>query len=159
MASRASLSNGSDPVPDLGPRPGAGQLGSAPLGLPAATRIEPNARAHRRRDGKRGPRPLPAALQTALWPATWGYYLDQTAARSSNRSRTRRSTARSSFFVDFVRAQGPLPALRIGRQPYGLLPVMALDESTSMPFPDVDRFVEWVRALRGAVRSAAIGAF
>jgi hypothetical protein len=30
-------------------------------------------------------------------------------------------------FASYVRARGPLPSLRIGRQPYGLLPVIALD--------------------------------
>ena len=31
-----------------------------------------------------------------------------------------------SHFIDYVRAGGPLPALRIGRQPYGILPVSSL---------------------------------
>src|SRR5262249_30598574 len=30
-------------------------------------------------------------------------------------------------FIDHVRACGPLPALRVGDQPYGVLPVLALD--------------------------------
>ena len=30
-------------------------------------------------------------------------------------------------FVDFVRASGPLAALRVGRQPYGVLPVTSLN--------------------------------
>ncbi|HJU55876.1 MAG TPA: hypothetical protein VJ715_14930, partial [Pyrinomonadaceae bacterium] len=30
-------------------------------------------------------------------------------------------------FIDYVRAAGPLPALRVGRQPYGILPVTSLD--------------------------------
>jgi hypothetical protein len=34
-------------------------------------------------------------------------------------------------FMNFVRARGPLPALRVDSQPYGLLPVAALDRWTS----------------------------
>src|SRR4030095_9625428 len=33
-----------------------------------------------------------------------------------------------SHFIDFVRACGPLPGLRIGKQPYGVLPVTSLAE-------------------------------
>ena len=32
-----------------------------------------------------------------------------------------------SHFIDYVRASGPLPALRIGKQPYGILPVTSLN--------------------------------
>ncbi|HSJ99499.1 MAG TPA: DUF2934 domain-containing protein, partial [Myxococcota bacterium] len=35
--------------------------------------------------------------------------------------------AARDYFVRWVRAGGPLPAMRIANQPYGLLPVMALD--------------------------------
>ena len=30
-------------------------------------------------------------------------------------------------FIDYVRASGPLPALRVGKQPYGVLPVTSLN--------------------------------
>ena len=32
-----------------------------------------------------------------------------------------------SHFIDYVRASGPLPAVRIGKQPYGILPVTSLN--------------------------------
>ena len=32
-----------------------------------------------------------------------------------------------SHFIEYVRAGGPLPAVRIGKQPYGILPVTSLD--------------------------------
>ncbi|MFE0521696.1 hypothetical protein [Streptomyces sp. NPDC058954] len=32
-----------------------------------------------------------------------------------------------SHFVEYVRARGPLPTLRVGRQPYGILPVTSID--------------------------------
>lgn len=62
-------------------------------------------------------------MNRALWPATMGYFLSQmigaplTAADSA--------WARGHF-VEHVRAGGPLPTLRVGRQPYGVLPVTAL---------------------------------
>lgn len=64
-------------------------------------------------------------LNTALWSATWGYYLPQLLADAFQNvddtvGRIRR------HFIDYVRARGPLPALRIGRQPYSLLPVTSL---------------------------------
>lgn len=67
-------------------------------------------------------------MNTALWQATWGYFLEQMmvdtmpeAERDATIGWMRR------HFLDNVRAGGPLPAIRCGRQPYGLLPVTSLD--------------------------------
>ena len=66
-------------------------------------------------------------INRALWPATWGYYLEQMLfgvfpeADADASMRWGRE-----HFVDYVRAGGPLPSLRIGKQPYGLLPVTSL---------------------------------
>ncbi|MCC6334762.1 MAG: LamG domain-containing protein [Myxococcales bacterium] len=58
------------------------------------------------------------ALHTALWPATLGAWLSQwMGAGESTRAWVRR------HFIEHVRPLGPLPALRIGSQPYGVLPV------------------------------------
>ncbi len=69
-------------------------------------------------------------LATVLWPATWGYFLAQLmrplfadAALDQWRQWT----------VNSVRARGPLPALRIGDQPYGVLPVTSLDRWRQNP--------------------------
>ncbi|HNO33741.1 MAG TPA: hypothetical protein PKK30_05500 [Nitrospira sp.] len=49
----------------------------------------------------------------------------------------------------FVRARGPLPALRIDNQPYGLLPVAALDRWTSTTDQDQDNaLATWWKAQR-----------
>jgi hypothetical protein len=63
-------------------------------------------------------------MQNALWEATWGYFLDQImdplvddATASDLRDHARR----------YVRGRGPLPVLRVGDQPYGLLPVLPHD--------------------------------
>lgn len=63
-------------------------------------------------------------MNTALWAPTWGYFLEQMMSidgQGKELSETRR------HFIDFVRGRGPLPALRIGNQPYGLLPILPLD--------------------------------
>lgn len=67
------------------------------------------------------------AMNRALWPVGWGYLLDHALdAQAGTASLADRAWARR-FFVDHVRAGGPLPVLRCGRQPYGLLPVSSLD--------------------------------
>lgn len=62
------------------------------------------------------------AMNIALWPATLGYLLDTMldpvlapAAIETTRA----------FFIRYVVARGPVPGLRIGRQPYGILPTTA----------------------------------
>jgi hypothetical protein len=94
--------------------------------------------------------PAQRQMQTALWPATLGYFLDQRLyglLGFDDLARVRR------HFVDFVRASGPLPALRIGRQPYGLLPVTALNRWQPMEAGDVGaRATAALRGLRDAFR-------
>ena len=58
-----------------------------------------------------------------------------------------------SHFLGHVRAAGPLQAMRVGRQPYGLLPVVALDRVQPSGEGEA-AFVGWLRSLRGAWRSA-----
>jgi hypothetical protein len=76
-------------------------------------------------------------MNRALWPSTWGYYLEQMIGLGQfngvdpgvfpeERIDTILDWARQHF-VNHVRAGGPLPTLRVGRQPYGILPVTALD--------------------------------
>jgi hypothetical protein len=64
-------------------------------------------------------------MATALWPGTWGYYLAQMLQLhdySEQHDRWRQWT------LDHVRGGGPLPAVRVGRQPYGLLPILPLED-------------------------------
>jgi len=67
-----------------------------------------------------------AAMQTALWPATWGYFLSQMVGFDGSLTLDACDWARAHA-IAHLRPGGPLPALRCGRQPYGLLPVSALD--------------------------------
>lgn len=60
------------------------------------------------------------AMNAALWGILDSPLIRQLAAAAG-------TSSLRQHFVDFVRARGPLPALRIGSQPYGLLPVAALD--------------------------------
>jgi hypothetical protein len=67
------------------------------------------------------------AMHSALWASTWGYFLEQMMAGLWPRAEVEQHMAWGrSHFIDYVRAGGPLPALRIGRQPYGILPVSSL---------------------------------
>ncbi|MFN0120728.1 MAG: hypothetical protein ACKV2V_09525 [Blastocatellia bacterium] len=73
-------------------------------------------------------------MQRALWPATWGYFLEQMITRNNPPVRgliedndlDAAVTWARDHYLSFVRAGGPLPALRLGKQPYGVLPVTAL---------------------------------
>lgn len=68
---------------------------------------------------------LAKAMSTTLWPVTWGYWLPQLAGVALADADWVRDHARR-----FVRPGGPLPTLRVGRQPYGLLPVTSLGRFT-----------------------------
>jgi hypothetical protein len=63
------------------------------------------------------------AMNRVLWPATLGYFLEQLMAPAVSRADIERGRV---HFVEWVRGCGPLPVLRIGNQPYGLLPVTPL---------------------------------
>jgi hypothetical protein len=95
-------------------------------------------------------------LQAALWPVTGGTYLDQLLAEPEGQppvlTEGQLDDARR-FFVDFVRYRGPLPALQVGRQPYGLLPVLSMDLHP-ISTDGTGRFVRSLRALRAAWRQA-----
>jgi hypothetical protein len=64
-----------------------------------------------------------AAMNAALWPATWGYFLEQMMNPLVGDDAI---AGGRRLFVEHVRARGPLPTLRVGRQPYGILPVLPL---------------------------------
>ena len=61
------------------------------------------------------------AINAVLWPATWGYYLSQLVTGAIPTPDV--LPAALDHFKDHVRARGHFPTLRIGRQPYGVLPV------------------------------------
>lgn len=60
------------------------------------------------------------AMNTVIWPATWDYFLEQIVAPIC--STPTRGAARE-MFSGAVRARGPFPTFRLGREPYGILPI------------------------------------
>ena len=59
------------------------------------------------------------AMNTALFPATMGYFMEE----MMDPLFSERSIEQTRFFVSrFVSGRGPVPAIKIGRQPYGILP-------------------------------------
>jgi hypothetical protein len=63
-------------------------------------------------------------MNAAVWPATFGYFLYQLMADTFTLDQV---AAVRRHFIDHVRALGHLPALRAGRQPYAVLPVLRMD--------------------------------
>ncbi|MEX0171171.1 hypothetical protein [Streptomyces sp. LMG1-1-1.1] len=66
------------------------------------------------------------SLQLALWSATGDFFLDELMEQDKGGAElgVDREWLRVHHYEN-VRARGPLPVLRAGRQPYGLLPVTA----------------------------------
>jgi hypothetical protein len=62
-----------------------------------------------------------SALVDALWEATGGYYLTDLLAPLGNDSLT---TSIRAHAADHLHASGPLPTIRVGPQPYGVLPIV-----------------------------------
>ncbi len=65
------------------------------------------------------------AMNRVLWPVTWGQYFDHLLAGESTPScvpSAATSDLKRRFLAD-VRGGAPLPGLRVGAQPYGVLPV------------------------------------
>jgi hypothetical protein len=74
------------------------------------------------------------AMRRALWAGTLGYYAqhmlspllaDSLPPPFSAQSPERLILAARFYFTHFVFGRGPLPAFRVGSQPYGVLPVCA----------------------------------
>jgi hypothetical protein len=64
------------------------------------------------------------AMNTALWPATLGYFMDTLLQPVFDDDQLYYTRA---FFTHFVSGRGAVPAIRIGRQPYGILPTTAFN--------------------------------
>jgi hypothetical protein len=68
------------------------------------------------------------AMQTALWPATFGYWMNTLFTPNPGTTSIFPDNVideTRTFFTSYVSGRGPLPAIRIGGQPYGILPVTA----------------------------------
>ncbi|MCP5106066.1 MAG: hypothetical protein GY950_21960, partial [bacterium] len=86
------------------------------------------------------------AFNKALWSATLGYFMDE----MMNFSPTTIGKTRE-FFTDFVYGRGPLPAIRVGAQPYGILPTTAFSRwqwSKKLEGPDVGFLTQLSKVVR-----------
>ena len=118
-------SSQSDPDAAFALEQGPSLCPSRPTGdgdrLAAALNVAPSLLSHvRGADG--GQDEIAHAMNTVMWPATWGYYLSQIVNGTVPNPDVMLPAARDHFAAA-VRARGHFPTLRIGRQPYGLLPV------------------------------------
>ncbi|EMF01515.1 hypothetical protein J7W19_00655 [Streptomyces mobaraensis NBRC 13819 = DSM 40847] len=109
---------GATPAPDPDPWANSARTAAA-LGVPAGPLAAlPGGQEPEQADAR--------ALQIALWSATGDFYLDELL--ESDQGGTELPVDRGwlrRHYIENVRARGPLPVLRVGRQPYGLLPVTA----------------------------------
>ncbi len=60
------------------------------------------------------------AMNTALFPATLGYFMEEMMDPLFS---DKEINDTKKFFSDYVSGRGPIPALRIGKQPYAILPI------------------------------------
>jgi len=96
------------------------------------------------------------AMQTALWPATLGYFLEtmmDPLVDDDDVEHTR------WFFTRHVRGRGQVPAIRIGNQPYGILPTTAFSRIGWLGGDEPDRGerrgrLGYLRRLHGLLREA-----
>lgn len=63
------------------------------------------------------------AMCGALWPATWGYFFEELLFEDEHDADVERFR---DFFIEQVRARGPLPAFRVGSTPYGVVVTSSL---------------------------------
>lgn len=63
------------------------------------------------------------AMNTALWPATLGYWMESMMSPVFSEDTVEKTR---EFFNRYVVAGGAAPAIRIGAQPYGILPATTL---------------------------------
>ena len=119
------------PLVSAGSSPGSnGVLFARALGLPLAPGEQVAAVEHLDRSAADHDAAA-AAMNDALWPATLGYCMEQLMASQFDAAAI--GTARQ-FWAEQVRPGGPLPAFRVGRVPYGLLPAVCLDRLPASSF-------------------------
>lgn len=89
----------------------------------------------------------------ALWPATLGYYIQQMLHGVVDPNSVEQIKQHT---IQHLRARGALPAIRIGQQPYGILPITPLDQVTlNENEAPLSSLRELLQKLRGFWREAA----
>ena len=94
------------------------------------------------------------SMNRVLFSATLGYYLDQMLAPLVGRATV---DAIGRHFAQWVLPRGSVPAIRIGRAPYGILPVTSLArwQHADKTSPFVPRLVTLLQQLRATWLAAA----
>lgn len=100
-------------------RRAAAALGIAPDLLASARFSGATARVYMEPDGYEPD--ITRALQAILWMPVVGHFLEDLIGLESARV-----DALRTYFIENVSAAGPVPAIRIGDQPYGILPITAM---------------------------------
>lgn len=140
---------GPEPEPPAGEQPVADALIAA-LGLPDAGFL-------RSLPGAADPEPsVVAALSLLTWPTLGKGFAEAAASHLDLGSQQVRATdparpwrAVRDHLAEHVRGRGPLPMLRVGRQPYGVLPATALEDWRAERDRDVDALLApWLLRLR-----------
>ncbi|WP_456866188.1 hypothetical protein [Galbibacter sp. BG1] len=75
------------------------------------------------------------AMNTALFPATLGYMMESLMSNVFNDQDVGGQHVEKTrwFLNNFVSGRGPIPALKIGRQPYGILPTTKWNDMRWIP--------------------------
>ncbi|RYG41556.1 MAG: hypothetical protein EOO01_24905, partial [Chitinophagaceae bacterium] len=87
------------------------------------------------------------AMNTALWPATLGNFMDEmmdTVFSDTDIVQTR------NFFNSYVSGRGAVPAIRIGKQPYGILPSTVFSRMNFERDQKITRLYKEISRLNGA---------
>jgi hypothetical protein len=95
------------------------------------------------------------AMHTALWNATIGFYLESMIPPVI--SPRGRELVRQHL-IDHVKGRGAIPAIRVGKMPYGILPISNLRNlewlSSRLPVPrDLTEWFEFLRRLYAALKT------
>jgi hypothetical protein len=131
-----------------------GPLAAQLLGVPAAVFDHV-------RDADRFDQRNSADMVTAVWASTLGYFLRQMGDGTLSEEQVERARV---WTIAHVRPRGPLPALRTGQTPYGLLPVSSMARWVSADADPVEATVltlvrrllpTWVESSAAAPRLGA----
>ncbi len=67
------------------------------------------------------------AMNTTLWQATLAPYLEEFFNNSLEENFLEALDWLREFFIENIMGRGPLPTIRVGKQPYGIMPISVLD--------------------------------
>lgn len=91
---------------------------------------------------------MAAAMNRVLWEGCLGLFLKEVLP--PNQVSADNITWLRSWFINWVRADGPLPILRLGRQPYGILPV-SVPRTVASPTTEEQGLEKLLQELRDQV--------